>query len=143
MTSQTTATTNQNGFWQNMSMWFLITVVAGVLPFVFRYLLFISKSTGCEYFIYDVKDAVNFGLAINISNFSLTISRSFNSKPIVLTISGLFGIVLAYLTGVTGFWECSKPGLEGKSTVDTLTWWLVVSSIIISGIANYNVYKET
>jgi len=119
----------------NKWTWFILTVVASLLPVLFRFLAW----TDFNIKIFDIKDLLFAGLAINLSNLNLVGSKEFDEKINIVLFSVLFIILFSFVLGIMLICEAFKAHT-------TILNWLSIAgtdfSIYQSFEANNYVFKS-
>lgn len=123
--------------------WLLFSVLLGALPFFVRWII----ALGCEDAMdaYDIKDTVYFGIAINISNFSLIRNKSVVMKNLVTGWSLLIVIFLIIFIAILQDADCEKIISHQKKVqiqiIHLITLVLVAGSLRLSYTTNLSVAK--
>lgn len=87
-----------------MVIWLFGSLLAGFVPVVARYVVHLFCST---YEIFDIKDAVFMGLAMNLSNFNLINDKTLPHRLALTLTSGFVLMVLAFFLGLFQLSECT------------------------------------
>lgn len=125
--------------------WFFFTVFLGALPFFVRWIIAMGCQEGMD--AYDIKDSVYFGIAINISNFSLIRSKSVVMKNLVTGWSLIIITFLIVFVAVLQESECQRFVSDIKRAqiqlIHYITLVLIAGSLYFSFSINLSVAKAS
>lgn len=125
-----------------MIIWFFGSFLAGLVPVVARCVVHLF----CPgYDLFDIKDAVFMGLAMNLSNFNLINNRTLPHRLALTLTSGFILMALAFFLGLFQLSECSLDFAKANNLllpaspsviVGYIVLGITVISIILSLVAN-------
>lgn len=107
--------------------WYMCTLVGSMIPVLMRFFI----SLDCGIAMFDIKDLLFAGLAMNLSNLSLLNSRKMKQNDRIGFLSGLFILFISAFLGLFFFQE--DPTIKTElSKLKIVSSVLVVSSIWLS-----------
>jgi hypothetical protein len=116
--------------------WFILTLIASISPIICRFIVW------CDFKInlFDIKDLLFAGLAINLSNLNLVGSKNFDEKVLIVMSSIIFLTFFAFIIGVA----LATEAIKDTPKIICLDWLSVIVaalSIYVSFEANNYVFK--
>lgn len=116
--------------------WFILTFIASISPILCRVIVWCDLSIN----VFDIKDLLFAGLAINISNLNLVGSKSFDEKVLIVMASIIFITFFAFIIGVVLATEAMKHA-PVIICLDFLAVLVALASFYVSFEANNYVFK--
>jgi hypothetical protein len=116
-----------------MLIWFFGSFIAGLIPFIARYLVHLN----CEkYEVFDIKDAVFLGLAMNLSNLNMLSEKTMRRKVLLTFCSALVLVALAFMLGLFQLSECLNKDFKAPDGARNIVFGLTAFSTLLSCVAN-------
>jgi hypothetical protein len=116
--------------------WFILTFIASVSPIICRVIISIDFKIN----LFDIRDLLFAGLALNLSNFNLVGSKKFDDKILIVLSSIIFITCFAFIIGVVLASEAIKNP-PAHTFLDWLSVIVAILSVYVSFEANNYVFK--
>lgn len=131
------ASGNTISLFENKWIWFLGTLVGGFLPVFGR--LIVGLSIPIE--LFDIKDVLFAGVAMNLSNFTLVGYKEVQNKVLIIFASALFTFFMSFLIAI---YLCSGENTPKHYIIlNFLSCSFCAASIFLSWVSNKKVAETS
>lgn len=113
--------------------WFFLTFGGSCLPIIARFLCGLSSSIE----IFDIKDVLFAGLAMNLSNLNLVGNKKIEAKVVI----SLLSVALIFLcTLIIGIFLCTENSIDSTNGLLSLKQGLCILKVLSGILVAFSIY---